>query len=96
MIDKDELQRKAEELRRQAESIKDLDEAVEERSNAGKRQSLVDAIKQVQVNFLNTSQGKVAKQAENIQDQLVKSVNGRLISGSFEHNYPQHELHGNP
>ncbi len=79
MIDKDELLRKAEELRRSAESVKNLDEAVESRSNVGKRQNLAEAIKQVQVKFLNTSEGKVALQGGTLQDLLVKSVNGRLL-----------------
>ena len=79
MIDKDELLRKAEELRRSAESVKHLDEAVESRSNVGKRQNLAEAIKQVQVNYLYTSQAKVARQAGTINDELIKSVNGRLL-----------------
>jgi hypothetical protein len=79
VIDKDELLRKAEELRRSAESVKHLDEAVESRSNVGKRQNLAEAIKQVQVNYLYTSQAKVAREAGTINDELIKSVNGRLL-----------------
>jgi hypothetical protein len=78
VIDKDELLRRAEELRRSAESIKHLDEAVEERSNAGKRQNLVEAIKQVQVKYINNPQARTARQAGTIHGELVKSVNGTL------------------
>jgi hypothetical protein len=78
VTDKDALLREAEELRRSAESIKHLDETVEMRSNAGKRQNLVDAIKKVQRKYLDTPDAWVASKAGTIHSELIKSVNGML------------------
>lgn len=80
MIDKDALLKEAEELRKKAESIKNLDEAVERRSNSGKRRNLVDAIVEMQRKYLNTSQAKVAWQSGTAHAELVKSVNGLLLT----------------
>ncbi len=80
MTDKDALLREAEELRRSAESIKYLDEAVEKRSNAGKRQNLVDAIKKVQKKYLDIPNTWVAIRGGTIQNELIMSVNGTLLT----------------
>ena len=96
MTDKDALLREAEELRRSAESIKYLDEAVEKRSNAGKRQNLVDAIKKVQKKYLDTPNARFAIRAGTIQNELIMSVNGTLLTDPTSIANLRHHYEGTP